>query len=161
LVKHGGVGIVRVPAVHLAGRDDAHRRLALLHDPDLHRGSVGAEQDLVVEIKGVLHVPGRVVRRDVQGLKIVPVQLHFRAGNGLEAQVQEDVADFLHGAGQGMEASQRRPAAGEGDIDGRSRSPGGGLLERGQGAGQCAFKAFLGPVGRGTHLTAGLWVQVF
>ena len=160
LVKHGGVGHVRVPAVDLARGDDAHRGPAFLHDPDLHGGGVGAQQHLVVEIKGVLHVPGRVVRREIQGLEIVPVQLDLGAGDGLETQVQEDVADLLHGAGEGMEAAQGTPPAWQGNVDGQGPGPGRGLFERGEGLGQGALQTSLGPVGCRTHQAAGLRVQV-
>ncbi len=129
LVKHGGVGDVRVPAVDLARGDDAHRGLADFHGADLHGGGVSPEQHLVAEIKGVLHVPGRVVRGQVEGLEVIPVQFHLGAFHRLKAQVEEDVADLGHDAVQRVEPAPGQAPPRQGDVHGGGRAPAGRLFQ--------------------------------
>ena len=90
---------VRVAAVDLARRDDAHRRLLREHRAHLHRRGVGAQQHRaarpdggLVDVEGVLHVARGVVRRDVERLEVVVVELDLRALGDLEAQPREDGA---------------------------------------------------------------------
>ena len=146
-MKHGGVGDVRVPAVDLARGDDAHRGLALLHGTDLHRGGVGPEQHLVAEIKGVLHVPGRVVRRQVEGLEVIPVQFHLGAFHRLKAQVEEDVADLGHDAVQRVEPAPGQAPPRQGDVGDGSFRLAGRSLQGAEGLIQGCFQGLFRPAG--------------
>ena len=100
LVEHRRVGDVAVAPVGAAGRDDPERRLAGQHGADLHRARVGAQQQrpavlLGLEVEGVEHLPGRMLRRDVERLEIVPVVLDVRTFGDGEAHVGEDRDDLL------------------------------------------------------------------
>ena len=147
LVKHGGVGDVRVPAVDLARGDDAHRGLALFHGADLHGGGVSPEEHLVGEVKGVLHVPGRVVRRQVEGLEVIPVQFHLGAFHCLKPQVQEDIADLGHDAVQGVETAPEEAPSRQGDVHRGSGGQAGRGFQGEQGLIQGGFYGRLDPVG--------------
>ncbi len=52
LVEHGRVRDVRVGAVDLARRDDAHRRRLRDHGADLHRAGVRAQEKLLLRALG-------------------------------------------------------------------------------------------------------------
>src|SRR5438552_425890 len=73
--RMGGVGIVA--AIDLAGYDDAHGRLLLLHGANLHGRSVGAKKERrrrafrQVQIEGVHVVADRMKLRDIKRLEIV------------------------------------------------------------------------------------------
>ena len=123
LLEHplvGGVG--GLVAVALAGDRDANRRLVLLHEADLHRAGVGAEEQrgafvavralhLFVEPEGVPHVAGGVVLRDAERAEVVRVQLHLGAFDDLEAEALEDVEDAASHLRDRVEAAAaERPA---------------------------------------------------
>ena len=88
---------------------------------DLHRRGVGAQQALTPigpgrQIEGVLHVPGRMVGRDVEGGEVVVIAFHLRPLGHAVAQAREDVEDLLHRGLQGMAVARRHVAAGGGHI---------------------------------------------
>ena len=119
LMEDGGVGgIDGIAAVHAAGRDDADGRLSLLHGADLHRGGLGAQQHLIGDIKGILRIPGGVVRRQVERFKVVVIQLDLRAGDDIKAHAEEDLLDLIQDEIKGMAVALPDRRAGQGDIDG-------------------------------------------
>src|SRR5688572_23065488 len=59
-------------------RDDADRRLMLLHRADLYGRGVAAQQDAGCDVEGVVHVGRRMIERRVQRDEVVPVG--FRLG---------------------------------------------------------------------------------
>jgi hypothetical protein len=69
-----------------------------------------------------------VVRRQVEGLEVIPVQFHLGAFHGLKAQVEEDVADLRHDAVQRVEPTPGKAPPRQGDVGGGgSRQAGRGL----------------------------------
>ena len=66
-------------AVHAARRKRTDGRLLVFHYPHLHAGGMRTQQHIAFHKKSVLHVAGRVVFREVQGRKIMPVVFNFRA----------------------------------------------------------------------------------
>src|ERR687895_704478 len=66
LVKHRAVAHVGIAAIDLAWHDDADRRTLFLHDTNLHGRGVGAQHDVIGDVKRILHVASWVVTRDVQ-----------------------------------------------------------------------------------------------
>ena len=75
LVEHRRVGEVVVASEYRPRGDDADRRFALHHRPDLHRRSVGAEQGTVIEVESVLHISRRVVFGEVERFEVVEIIL--------------------------------------------------------------------------------------
>ena len=83
LMKHWGVGLVRIRAVRATGYHYAMRRRAFLHGPNLHRRGVCAQYDghaiiALRQIEGILHLPGWMFGWDVQGGKIMEIILDVR-----------------------------------------------------------------------------------
>jgi hypothetical protein len=78
---------------------------------------VGAHDDAVRHIEGILHVAGRVIPGQVQSLEIVEVGFHFRAGDGCKAQLIEDAADLFHDKGDGVQGAAPGHAAGHGGVE--------------------------------------------
>ena len=127
LLKHRRVRQVEiVAAVHLARHDDPHRRLVLLHVADLHRRRMRAKQrgrpirgrrTLPDEVKRVLHVAGRMLRRHIERFEIVVVVFDLGTLEHLIAHAREDRLDLFAHDCQRMAMADRRLAAGERDID--------------------------------------------
>ena len=116
LMEHGGMGEVAVAPVDLAGGHHGQRGLAVQHGARLHRGRVGAHEHLVGDVQGVLHVTGRMLRRHVQGLEVVIVDLHFGAGHDLKAKALENLANLFHHQGGGMQGAAPGRTAGNGGV---------------------------------------------
>ena len=110
LMEDRGVGGVQlVGAVHLAGAHDVQGQLAREHRAHLHRGGVGAQQQVSVlrlNVEGVLHFAGRVVRLNVQSVKVVPLGLQLGAVGNLPAHADENVSQALLHQGDGVAATQ-------------------------------------------------------
>src|SRR6478736_6019082 len=80
LVEHRRMRLVRVAAIDASRRDDAERRLLLLHGADLHRARMGAEHwpravRTFREIEGVVVLPRRMLGRNVERGEIIEVGL--------------------------------------------------------------------------------------
>ena len=119
LVKHRRVGGIHgIAAIHPAGGHDPHRWGVVLQMADLHRRGVGAQQLAVRQIEGVLHVPRRVVGRDVEGSEVVVVGLDLGALLHPVAQARKDVHDLLDRADQRVAMARRREAGGHGHVEG-------------------------------------------
>ena len=124
LVKHErvrGVGIVA--AIHLAGNDDAYRRLALFHGVDLHGRSVRAQKQRPgrafgqVQVKGVHIVADGMMFRNVQRFEIVIRRFDFRAFDDGKADREENVFDFLENLANQVMRADGADDAGERKID--------------------------------------------
>ena len=87
------------------------------HGPDLNRRGVGSQDDIVRYVKGVLHVSGRVILGDVQGLEIVPVAFDLGPFHDVESQPHKNIADFLGDPADRVKTAQGNRPAGKGDID--------------------------------------------
>ncbi len=51
---------------------------------------MGTQNNIVGDVESILHVAGRMVFGDIEGFKIVVVQLHIWALNNRESQTLED-----------------------------------------------------------------------
>jgi len=90
--------------------------MKVFHDPHLHRRGVGA-QDLALAMgvgrqeEGVVHLPRRVLGREVQGCEVVEVGLDVRPLGDPEPHVGEDGDQLVHDLHGRVHAP---PAAGRG-----------------------------------------------
>ena len=124
LVEQGRVGgIYRVGAEYTARGNDSNGGLRFFHYTDLYRRSLGSQYDIVIDIKGVLGVSGRVVFGDVQCLKVVVVVLHLRALGNVKAHAHKDVLDFVQNDGQRVLVADLGQGAGHGHIQGFLSQP--------------------------------------
>ena len=88
-----------------------------LHSPCLYRGSLGTHEDILGDIKGILHIPCRMVLWQVQCLKVIIILLYLRAHLYREAHLHEDALDFHQRHGQGMQMTARGTAPRQGNIN--------------------------------------------
>ena len=150
LVEHRRVGLIGIAAVGAAGRDDAVRRLVRLHVPDLHRRGVGAQQHLGAivffrQVEAVVHLPRRVVGRNVERGEIVEVVFDVGAFGDGEALGGEDGDDFVHHLADRMDSAQRLGAHRQRHVDplggelGFQIAGGDGCLSRIDGGGDGVF----------------------
>ena len=98
-----------------------------VHDPDLHRRGMGAQQPVGVEIEGVVHRPRRVMLGDIERLEVVVGVLDLRALRHRETGIGEQALDAPQGAGDGMQSARLLAAPRQGDVDalgGQPRPPG-------------------------------------
>ena len=93
-MEHGRVGNIRVTPVDLSRSDNANRRGLLFHGTNLNRRGMGPQDNIVGDIKGVLHVPGRVVFRHVESLEVVIIRFNFRAFHDVESETCKNIADL-------------------------------------------------------------------
>ena len=93
----------------------APSRTRLLHQVDLHRRGVGAQQHRLglaeVEVEGVVHAARRVGRGDVERLEVVPVGLGLGALGHREAHADEDVLELGPGLGHEVQVAPGRRGA--------------------------------------------------
>ena len=144
-------GVGDVATVDLAGNNDAQGRLLRQHRADLHRRRVGAQQGALPDVERVLHVPRRVVARNVERLEVVVVALDLRALGDREAEPREDGDDLVVHAGQGVERALGRPAARQREVEPRAPALGLalGLEHRGELGVEERLERALGLVRRG------------
>ncbi len=118
-------GVQLVRAVHAAGAHDVDGRLAVQHGAGLHRRGVGAQHDTglvalgafgALDEEGVLHLPGRVVRGEVQGVEVEPLRLDLGALGDLVPHGHEDVGDTLHERGERVPGAGRDAVVRQGDV---------------------------------------------
>ena len=100
LVEHRRVSEVRIAAIGPPRRDDPDRGLFVLHGADLHRRGMRAQHHarrvaFLGQIEGVVHLPGRMLGRDVEGLEIVEVVLNVRAFGDRKAHLPKDSDHFV------------------------------------------------------------------
>ena len=88
-------GIDRITAIHPPRSNDANRWGVVLHVANLHWRRVGSQQQIPLQIKRVLHIPCRMVFRDIEGREVVVVLLHFRAFRHAVPQSQEEIDDLF------------------------------------------------------------------
>ena len=67
-----------------------------------------------LDIEGVVHLPRRMLGRDVEGGEVVEVVLDVRPLGDAEAHLAEDGDDLVDGLADGMEAALALPAAAAG-----------------------------------------------
>ena len=122
LVEGGHVRRVElVGAEDPADRGDVDRHAALEEGAGLDRRGVGAQDEAAlgrVDVEGVLHLPGRVVGVEVQGVEVEPLRLDLGSLGDLPAHPDEQVGDALRHQLDGVAAAERAAARGQGDVDG-------------------------------------------
>jgi len=101
-VRSAADGLV---AVDGARCDDADGRLVGFHHAELGVGGVCAEEQVGVDVEGVLHVAGGMVGREVESFEVVVVGVDVGAVLDGEAHAGEHLEDLFHHAGDGVEAT--------------------------------------------------------
>ena len=109
LMEHRRVGGVVVDAEGAARHDDAQRpavgqhllHVLVEHGARLHRRGVGAQHHRRAvgarrQVEGVLHLPRRMVGRDVERGEVVPVVLDVGTVGPGEAHLAEDGGELVH-----------------------------------------------------------------
>ena len=109
-----------VAAIDHAGHDHADRRRGRVHDADLHRRRVRAQQQAPgtlfpggrrhVEVERVVQVHRRMVGGKVEREEVVPVGLDLGTQGDGEAEFAEDLRDLVDDRGDGMHGA--RPSVG-------------------------------------------------
>ena len=123
LMKHRRVRNIAVTPVDSSRRNNLNGRKLGFHRSYLDRRGMCPQDDPLVHVKGILHISGRVVLRDIQRFKIVVIRLNIRPfGNG-EPQGGEDLYDFFQGLGYGMFLTYDRDLPRHRDVDAGCQSP--------------------------------------
>ena len=132
-----------------------------MHDPDLHRRRVRAQQQapgalLVdsgghVEVERVVQVHRRVIGGEIEGKEVVPVGLDLRAQGDGEAQPPEDLRDFIDDRRDGMYRPDPSAPRGHGEVDGAPLRLGPGLVKFRPPRRDCRFGAQLEGVDGGAE----------
>src|SRR5919204_3775216 len=76
-----------------------------------------AQDDIIGDVKCVLHIAGRVLARDIQGFEVIVIQLHLGSLGDAEAEPVKNLLYFLQDLGEGVLMSPGGDAAGQGDIE--------------------------------------------
>ncbi len=115
------MGRVIVVAVHGTGADHTDRsiRLAGLHGPGLDTGSLGPQQEIIgrCQVERILHIPGRMILRQVQGFEIEVIVFDFRTAFHFKPHAHENLLDFPQRELYGMQMAAVTMTAGQRDID--------------------------------------------
>ena len=130
-MEHGGVRRVElVGAEHTARAGDVQRDAAGQQGTHLIGGGlraqhhVGADEAgrvmglVALDIEGVLHLAGGMIRAEVQGVEVIPFGLHLGAGGDLPSHGDEQVLDVLHELGQRVTGAERATVDRQRHVDG-------------------------------------------
>ena len=122
-MKHGSVSLVIIRAIHTAGANDAHRRTCFFHRADLHGAGVRAKHmRRAIIALGTVHIecvhfrPRRVVARNIQRIKIIPIGINTRTLGHTKTHVGENCGDLLGYLGNRMNCALSASAGWEGHI---------------------------------------------
>src|SRR5664279_3705805 len=104
--------------VHAAGADDPDRRLLFFHHPGLHAAGMGAQQPVRIpmNIKCVLHVPRRMIFRQVEGSEIMPVVFDLGSFSNGESEPAKNLDDPVSHQADRMAGSSDDGVAGQGPV---------------------------------------------
>ena len=108
---------VVVRAEHLARGENLNRRLLLFHHVNLPRRGLGAEQELIAQIKSILHVARRVVLRRVERGEVVVIRLDLRALVNLKAHARKGFDHLISDQRVRVEIAARNFRARQRDIN--------------------------------------------
>ena len=102
-------GII-VIAVHRSGRDHADRRIRLLtlHHPRLYTAGLRAQQEIIRNIKSILHVSGRMVFGKIQGFKVKIIIVNFGPFHHVKAHMHENLFNRTVRQRNGMQMAALR-----------------------------------------------------
>ena len=117
LMEHRGVSLVVVITVNAARRNNADWRLFIFHGTDLHAGSLCTQQAFGIKPEGIVISTCRMVRRNIQRIKVMIVIFNFRAGFNRKAQFAEKGFDTLNGTGDRMQTAIFHAASRQRDIN--------------------------------------------
>jgi hypothetical protein len=84
--------------VNTSGANNADGRLLALHDASLHGRRVGTKEDVgtsVPDKESVLHIPRRMIGREVEGSKDMPIIFYFRPFGDRKTEAGENITKFL------------------------------------------------------------------
>ena len=106
---------------------------------NLDRRGMGAEHQTVVvararKVKGIVFLPRRMVRRDVERREVMPIVLDVRAFGDAELHFPQDRHHLVDGLADGMNAALAFGPDGKGDVDPFPGQPGVQF-----GIGRCPF----------------------
>ena len=99
-----------IGAVHLARAHNVQRQITRKQRAHLHRRRVSAQQQVSVlrlNVESVLHFACRVIRLNVQSVKVVPLRLQLRAVCNLPAHTDENISQALLHQSNRVAAAQR------------------------------------------------------
>ena len=116
-MRSGGYSLVPEDTPREDGSD---WRAAFLHLADLHAAGVSSEEDVRVGVdeESVLHIPCRVLRREVERREDVPVVFDFRAFGDGEAEPGEDFDYLVLDDGDWVSSADGRRCRRACDVDG-------------------------------------------
>src|SRR4051812_9133727 len=91
----GGVSVIAT--INATGRYDPDGRLLLLHQTDLHGGSMRAEQRFIrsIQIECILTIACRMICRSIKGIEAMILILNFRAVGNREANLAKGADDIF------------------------------------------------------------------
>ena len=96
LMEYRGMGCIHlIGTIYRTGANHTDRQLALLHGTHLHGRGLCTQQNIPIDIEGILFILCRMVCRNIQRLKVIVVLFHLRAVCHLVAHALENIADFV------------------------------------------------------------------
>ena len=108
--------LVAVSSEDLTRDNDPERCTPFSHRPYFDRGCMSPQQKTILEVEGVLHIPGRVVGWDVQPFEVMKVILDFRPIGDRETHRGEYVYCLLRYLGYRMESAPGSSPSGKSYI---------------------------------------------
>src|SRR5450756_837507 len=98
----------RLVAVYPPRAENTERRLLTFHYPGMDTAGMRPQKPvrLLINIKSVLHIPGRMIFRKIQRGKIMPVIFNFRTFRHRETQSPENMNDLVTYQGNRMMGAQ-------------------------------------------------------
>src|SRR5450830_1578781 len=84
-------------AEHPSRENAAYGRLVLLHGTNLHGGGMCTQGDIRILFneESILHIPGRMLFREIQGRKIVPVIFDLPVFGNRISDAGKDLDDLV------------------------------------------------------------------
>ena len=117
LMEQWRVGCIQcIRTVNTAWCNDADRWFLFFHNTDLHWGGLGSQNDIVVDIEGILGISCRVILWDVERLEVVVVKLNLRSLCNIKAHAHEDFFELIQYNADWMFFAQHTAFAWHGDI---------------------------------------------
>ena len=103
LMKHRGMGGIVIRTVSPARRNNAYRQRMVFHRAYLHRRRMGSDHKAVVlvftvgirNIKGILHLTGRMVGRHIQRIEIMELVFNIRSFGNFKTHFAENRRNFF------------------------------------------------------------------
>ena len=86
---------IRIGPVNTAWRQDPDGRRLLQHGPDLYRRGMGSKDDIVLDIKRVLHISCRMVLGNIECFEIIIILFDFRTFHNGKTERCEYGTDFF------------------------------------------------------------------